>query len=224
MKKEEDKENKQNEESQDFKSALKEIEEKSKFDTDKIEIKEENEENDDNMNYKIKVNIVLTLDFDQKQHLLDCTLFFRADLKRILKQKGPDLSTIEETLEIELSEEEKEAVKSQIEKPKTIGILDKFIINKMDFGEDDKEKINLNQDAPIIFTKTKDNLTASFESVFVTQSSDASLIKLIPSKEKMEKHIIFDVENINEKIEFSWMEINDTTLTIRGDAQIETPK
>jgi hypothetical protein len=172
----------------------------------------------------IIINIKASAKIESHNYLVDAHLEFLADLNSILETKTGDVASLLGGLDVDLSKEESSQVVEQLGKPRCVGYLDKFKINKLELHSNKgKIKDGVNKEATMLITLEDKKLHLSFESVFALPKLQAAqtVYNVIPSQEKMQKNVVFDIDKLDKKTTFSWIEKDKDGLKIKGSAEIK---
>ncbi len=173
--------------------------------------------------HKIVVDVKVSARIESHDYKVDAKFVFLADLNSILGAEGGDISSLFGGLGFELGEDEADQVVEQLGKPRCVGKLDDVIIKKIKLHSEKGEvKEGVNKNGTILLTLDNDKIRASFESVFALPEIQAKemIYYAIPSQEKMEKNVTFDINNLNKKVLFKWKEGDKDSLKVEGLAKI----
>ncbi|PLX27859.1 hypothetical protein C0583_01320 [Candidatus Parcubacteria bacterium] len=177
-----------------------------------------------NPSHKIIINTKSQAKVEGHDYLVDVGLEFLIDLDSILSAQGGDIASLLGGLGVDLSDEETGQVAEQLGKPRCVGYLDNFKINKakLKSSKGDVEKV-INKKGSILASLDAEKIRFSFESVFALPELQAkeTVYMAIPDIQKMQENVVIDKNNLEKKHKFSWQEKDKDNLKISGDIQIK---
>ena len=176
--------------------------------------------------HKIIIDIELTANVQNHKYEVIGQLVFLVDLNSLLEIEGgkmEELSTVLDELDESMTKMEKENIMEQLAMPRAVGYLEEVDLESFIlFDEDGKKvKIDLNENASILLTKQDGSLLLNFEGVFTYPKIDRTLYFSVPSSEKMQENIVFDLGFLDEELDFEWEEEDKDGLTVSGTAIIK---
>jgi hypothetical protein len=173
---------------------------------------------DMNPDHEIKVDIKLDAKIEGHIYSVDAGITFKIELEPVLQAADSpmgDLSSLLDGLDVDLGDD-KGAVMEQLGQPRAVGIVKKIKTNKLEVSDKKgKAKVELNRKATLLATIKDEKILFNFEGVF-SYPNNPSVFIAIPSMEKMQKHIVVDLKNISQKVEFNWTEKDKDNLKVFG--------
>ena len=171
--------------------------------THRIEIAINLEGNAEGHPYKVDASLVFIIDLDTMIQASESPV---GDLSSILGQLGVDLGG------------DADAVMEQLSQPRTVGTLHELTTNELIvYDENGKVDIGLNEKGTLLATLNENCLQLNFEGVF-SYPQKPGLFIIIPSGQKMQEHIQFDMHNLDAPISFEWTDQDG--LEVNGSARI----
>lgn len=180
-----------------------------------------------NPDHIVDIKVNLKANIDGKMYKVDSHLLFEIELNQILPStncSSSDLNSLINDLGIDLGED-KDAVLNQLSNPRTIGRLREIKKEFIEVYDSNKKlvKVNLNKNAVILATLKNNILEFNFEGVF-TYPKNSNLLIALPSTQKMQENIQVNLNKLEEKIEFNWLEKEKDDLKVSGELQIKKIK
>lgn len=166
--------------------------------------------------HKIIIDIDIKADVSGYKYQVVGQLIFLADLENLLDSDDVDIDDLSmgaDDMDRHLSKMNKNNKK--LSAPKTVGYLDDYDLDEFVLlGDDGKQvEISLNENASITFVKQDGSLLLNFEGVFSYPKNKKKLHYLPLSAEKMQENIIFDINFLDEDIDFEWEEDNGVEVS-----------
>lgn len=174
-------------------------------------------------NHKIKIEVQLSANVENHVYKINTDLEFVADLDSILNSETGDIASLLQNLDVDLDQNESKQVIEQLGKPRCIGILKKFKIKEIELhSEQGKIKEGINPQGTILITLENKKINLAFESVFALPKlqTEQTLYYALPSQEKMQKNIVLETNNLDQKTSFQWTEKDKDNLKITGSVKI----
>ncbi|MBI9043820.1 MAG: hypothetical protein JEZ06_05000 [Anaerolineaceae bacterium] len=170
--------------------------------------------------HKIEIDIQLKGNAEGHTYEVDAGLTFEIELDTVLQAGDTpigDLGAVMEQMGLDLGDDAA-AVIEQLSQPRLVGLVKNIDQRKLSIsGTNGKIHTQLNRGATLLATVTEDKLSLNFEGVFTyPQFPDAFYI--IPTTEKMQENICFDISKWNQPISYQWTDQDN--LLVMGTAKI----
>ena len=154
--------------------------------------------------------------------IVDASLVFIIDLDTMIQaseSSAGDLSSILGQLGVDLGGDA-DAVMEQLSQPRTVGTLHELTTNELIvYDENGKVDIGLNEKGTLLATLNENRLQLNFEGVF-SYPQNPGLFIIVPSGQKMQEHIQFDMHNLDTPISYQWTDQDG--LKVSGSAKINS--
>ena len=177
---------------------------------------------DANPDHHIEVDIKLAAKVEGHVYSVDSNIVFEIELDPVLQAAASpagDLGSLLDGLDVDLGDD-RAAVMEQLGQPRAVGVIKRIKTAKLEVSDKNgKVKTELNKKATILATINKKQISFNFEGVF-SYPEQPGLFIAIPSMEIMQKNIVVDLDNINKKIEFNWIEKTKDNLSVQGSLKI----
>jgi len=170
--------------------------------------------------HEIVIDIELSAKIDGREYKVDGEISFEIELEPILlAEEGPmgDLSGMLEGLGVSLGDDE-DAVMEQLGQPRAVGAVSSITLRELKlYNNDGKINTSLNDKATMLATLKEGKILINCEGVF-TYPAHTDVFFVVPSMEKMQENIVFDIKDMKNKIEFNWTDKDN--LKVKGHAKI----
>lgn len=176
--------------------------------------------------HKIIIDIELKANVEGHNYLVSGQLIFMVDLNTLLDSEDADideLSAALDEMDKSMTKMEKQSVMKQLSMPRTLGYLEDYDLEEFVLFDEngDQVDIGLNEAASLMVTKQDGSLLLNFEGVFSYPKMKETLYYAVPSGAKMQENIVFDVNFLDEDIDFEWEEDDKDGLKVSGSAIIK---
>jgi hypothetical protein len=172
--------------------------------------------------HRIEVSCKLDAKVEGHSYSVDADIIFEIELEPILESansSGGDLSSLLDGLDVDLGDD-KAAVMEQLDQPRAVGVVKEIKTKKLEISDKrGKTKAELNKKATILATIKDKKIMFNFEGVF-SYPDNPDVFIAIPSMEKMQKNIVVDLDKIDKKVEFSWIEKDKDNLLVKGSLKL----
>ena len=200
-----------------------EIEEDTFLNSDLVENPESELVTDGDLSHKVEVDFDLRATIKGYDYHIAGSLEFFIALSILLDEEGIDLKEINSEFEdVEDNIKKLDTGKEEAKALQVVGYLEEIDLDEFVVYNKDGEKVNvkLNENAGLLIVKQDNSLLLSFENLF-TFPNNKDLLTTTPSLEKMQENIFFDINFLEEDIEFEWEEKDNYNLIFSGEAFIE---
>lgn len=201
-----------------------EIEEETLLDSDLIENPESELITDGDLSHKVEIDFDLRATIKGYDYHIAGSLEFFIALSVLLDEDSIDLEEINPEFEdVEDNIKKLDTGKEEEKASQVVGYLEEIDLDEFVVYNKDGEKVDvkLNENAGLLIVKQDNSLLLSFQNLFTFPNHGKELLTTTPSLEKMQENIFFDINFVEEEIEFEWEEKDNFNLAFSGEALIE---